>query len=204
MGFSPTSRRHYELEEPELNLNPMMDLFGVLIPAILMMSAAVEVAVINVSAPSIGPSSADTPQQQPEHPPLNLTVIITESGYTISMMGAPVATLPAVDRPTICSRYRGTRPPPRAKNMDRPVCQKNEGRMKKAFMVYDNKALTSKFIEIKDEYPDERRIIIQPGPEVEYEAIVDVMDAARDVRLPKGELRSLFDEVVMSPGPPTG
>ncbi len=203
MGFSPTSRRHYEVDEPELNLNPMMDLFGVLIPAILMMSAAVEVAVINVSAPSIGPSSNDQ-QQQPDHPPLNVTIIISESGYTVSMLGAPVATIPVADRPTVCSRYRGTRPPPRAKNADRPICQKTEGRMKKTFLVYDNKALTNKLIEIKDEYPDERRVIIQPGPEVEYESIVDVMDSARDVKTEKGEVRSLFDEVVMSPAPPTG
>jgi biopolymer transport protein TolR len=203
MGFSPTSKRHYEVDEPELNLNPMMDLFGVLIPAILMMSAAVEVAVINVSAPSIGPSTNE-PQQAPPHPPLNVTVVISESGYTVSMLGAPVANLPIVERPTVCSRYRGTRPPPRAKNTDRPICQKNEGRMQKTFAVYDNKGLTGKLIEIKDEYPDERRLIIQPGPEVEYETIVDVMDAARDVKTPKGELRALFDEVVMSPGPPTG
>ena len=76
--------------------------------------------------------------------------------------------------------------------------------MQKPFAVYDNKALTRKLIDIKDEYPDERRIIIQPGPEVEYEAIVDVMDAARDVKSEKGDIRALFDEVVMSPGPPTG
>jgi biopolymer transport protein ExbD len=203
MGFSPTSRRHYEVDEPELNLNPMMDLFGVLIPAILMMSAAVEVAIINVSAPSIGPSTNEA-QQQPPHPPLNVTVVISESGYTISMLGAPVATVPVMDRNVICSRYRGTRPPPRSRNMDRPICQKNEGRKQKPFMAYDNKALTQKLIEIKDEYPDERRIIIQPGPEVEYETIVDVMDSARDVKTEKGELRALFDEVVMSPSPPTG
>jgi biopolymer transport protein TolR len=203
MGFNPTSRRHYEVDEPQLNLNPMMDCFGVLIPAILMMSAAVEVAVVNVSAPSIGPSSNDQ-QKPPDHPPLNVTVIISESGYTLSMLGAPVATIPLVEKPTVCSRYRGTRPPPRAKNLDRPICQKNEGRMQKPFAVYDNKSLTGKLIEIKDEYPDERRLIIQPGPEVEYESIVDVMDAARDVKTEKGEIRALFDEVVMIPGPPTG
>jgi biopolymer transport protein TolR len=203
MGFSPTSRRKYEVDEPDLNLNPMMDMFGVLIPAILMMSAAVEVAVINVSAPSIGPSNSDA-QKQPEHPPLNVTIIISESGYTVSMLGQPVASLPIIEKPTVCSRYRGTRPPPRAKNMDRSICQKHEGRAQKQFLTYDNKGLSVKLVEIKDEYPDERRVIIQPGPEVEYESIVDVMDAARDIKTEKGEVRVLFDEVVMSPSPPTG
>ncbi|MBI5509488.1 MAG: biopolymer transporter ExbD [Deltaproteobacteria bacterium] len=203
MGFSPTSKRHYEVDEPELNLNPMMDLFGVLIPALLMMSAAVEVSVINVAAPSIGPST-NADQKPPEHPPLNLTVVISETGYSLSLMGQMAADFPVAERPILCSRYRGTRPTPRARNLDRPICQKSEGRMKKQFLTYDNKGLTNKLVEVKDEFPDERRIIIQPGPEVEYETIVDVMDAARDVKTAKGEIRSLFDEVVMSPGPPGG
>ena len=200
-SFSPTSRRQYEVEEPELNLNPMMDMFGVLIPALLMMSAAVEVAVANVHAPSINASSSAEPPELPEHPPLNVTIVITESGFFVQALGQNVATIPVVDKPTLCSRYRGTWPPPRSRNRERAICQKSEGRLQKSFIVYDLSALTAKMVEIKDQYPDERRIIIQPGPEVEYETIVDVMDAARDVRGEKGDLRSLFDEVVMSPSP---
>src|SRR5512137_2393463 len=102
MGFSPTSRRHYEIDEPELNLNPMMDMFGVLIPALLMMSAAVEGAVINIAAPSINPDGAPATQQQHEHPPLNVTVTISESGYTVSTMGQPIGgktpTFPLVEK----------------------------------------------------------------------------------------------------------
>src|SRR5689334_7863810 len=83
------SDRHKGGEEGELtlNLNPMMDLFAVLIPALLMMSAVVEVAVINVSAPAIGGSDSPSPPQQPEKPPLNLTVTITDKGFIVAGSG---------------------------------------------------------------------------------------------------------------------
>jgi len=54
--------------------------------------------------------------------------------------------------------------------------------------------------ELKDANPTERRIIIGGSREVEYEAIVDVMDTTRDYKEKNGEIRPLFDEVVLSPG----
>ncbi len=200
MGFNPTSRRHYEIDEPELNLNPMMDLFGVLIPTMIMLSAAVEVSVINVVAPSIGGEPAPGTPPPKTDIPVNLTVTISDAGYTVTALGQVVAQLPLSERPIVCSRYRGTVPPPRSKNKDRPKCGEKEGQLKKTFLLYDNPALTAKVMDIKNEYPDERRVIVQPGPEVEYETIVDMLDAVRDVKSEKGGVKELFDEVVMSPG----
>jgi hypothetical protein len=53
---------------------------------------------------------------------------------------------------------------------------------------------------VKDKFPDETRIIIAADPDTDFEPIVDVMDAARNVMMPDGESRTLFDEVVYSPG----
>ncbi|MBC7794656.1 MAG: hypothetical protein H7Z43_13210, partial [Clostridia bacterium] len=48
------SHRHRESDvEPSLNLNPMMDMFAVLIPALLMLSAVLEISVLNVNVPEI-------------------------------------------------------------------------------------------------------------------------------------------------------
>ena len=55
-------------------------------------------------------------------------------------------------------------------------------------------------VEIKDAFPDERRVIIAAEPETEFESITDVMDASREIKDPGGEIRTLFDEVVLSPG----
>jgi biopolymer transport protein ExbD len=215
MSYKPSSRRHYEIDEPELNLNPMMDMFGVLIPALLMMTAVVEINCINVSAPSIG-SGGSSSQQPSNEIPLNLTVAVNDAGYKIqsAVPGAfaeipgasgPMSNeiaLPLVRRDVLCSRYRETVPPPRDRNKSEPPCGKDKAAAlkKRSFWIYDRPALSEKALAIKNKYPHEIRIIIQPSPDVEYESIVDVMDATRDVRLPSGELQVLFDEVVMSPG----
>src|SRR6478672_8200307 len=86
MGKASDRQKGNEEEELHLNLNPMMDLFAVLIPALLMMSAVVEVCVLNVSAPAIGGSDSPPPAQ-PEKPPLNLTVTITDKGYIVAGSG---------------------------------------------------------------------------------------------------------------------
>ena len=45
---------------------------------------------------------------------------------------------------------------------------------------YDTVALTEKLVELKDEYTTERRVIFMRNPDIEYEALVDAMDATRD------------------------
>jgi biopolymer transport protein ExbD len=210
MSKSASERRKTEMGEVTLNLNPMMDMFAVLIPALLMMSVVVEVASINVAAPSIGESSGE-PEKQTDKPPLNLTVTVTEAGYLVSASGGPLAnesgepgtyqrpTIPIVERAVSCGRYRATVPPPRTRNKERAKCDPSKPEETRQFWVYDNKALHRLAIEIKDQNPDEHRITIGGTKEVDYEPIVDVMDATRDDMNDKEEVRPLFDEVVISP-----
>lgn len=205
-GKSGSARRKKEMGEVSLNLNPMMDMFAVLIPALLMMSVVVEVSVINVSMPAAGGAAGGAP---PKDVPLELTVTITESGYTLTAYGQvlrgsdakdPMApSIPIIERPTSCMRYRGTVPPPRAKNRSRSACAQDNPDAKLVFLTYDMDALAKKVIEYKDEKPDERRIIISPAPTIDFEAIADAMDATRDTVLPDGTTRILFDEVVVTP-----
>lgn len=203
-AYSPSNRMKGDMEEElNLNLNSMMDMFAVLIPALLMMSAAVEVAVLNVVAPSI--SADDSPPPENTDVPVNFTVTITDTGYILSAEGVAMVgennapTLPLKEVALVCSRYRGTKPPPRLANKDRPICPQDAPMEKRSFLVYDVAALTRKTSELKDKYPNERRIIIAPSANSEYEEIVDVMDATRDVLLPDGNVKPMFDEVVISP-----
>ncbi len=210
MPFNPSKKmKGEEMGELNLLLNPMMDLFCVLIPALLMMSVVVEISIINVSAPSIGGDPGN--QKAPDKPPLNLTVTIMDTGYLITTSAGPLPgpdgstdpkkpTIPVVEQSTLCSKYRGTRPVPRNRNADRAACPKDNPYAKLPFLGYDLPALTRKVMEIKNANPEERRIIIGGSRDIEYEAIVDVMDATRDFKEPSGEIRPLFDEVVLSPG----
>lgn len=207
MAKKPSERRNYKEENMELNLTPMMNLIAILIPALLVSTAFVEIAVLNVSAPAIG-STPDQPEpEKPDKPPLNLTVTITEKGYIVAGSGAVLPgaggaeggpTFPIVEKQTECSRYMGDWPPPRPKNRSTPKCDQPEAM--RSFWVYDVEALTKKLIEIKDLFPEERRIIIAAESDIEYEAITDVMDASREIKDAGGEVRTLFDEVVLSPG----
>jgi biopolymer transport protein ExbD len=211
MGFNPSARMKAEEEEElNLNLNPMMDMFAVLIPALLMMSTVVEVAIIDISAPSIGPPPPGKEQPKPDAPPLNLKITIMESGYLVTSSvgpapgGAPEpdqkVTFPLIDKTVLCSKYRGTVPPPRNKNKDRQKCSPDKPLDKQPFIVYDIEALHGRIMDFKNAYPSERRVIVEAGADIQYESVVDVMDMTRDHKEASGELRPLFDEIVVSPG----
>lgn len=208
MSYRPSSKYSFELSDPQLNLTPIMGLFGVLIPVLLVLSAVYELSVSNIAAPSIGEPSQ--PQPEPDKPPVNLTVVISDSGYTIIAVGQPIAgsnpsgagpTLPLIEKSVGCSRYAGTTPPPRSVNMSRSPCAPGKSLEEKTFSVYDLQGLTSKLLEIKNLFPDERRVIVQAEPTTQYEAIVDVIDASRETMAANGDLVSLFDEVMVSPAP---
>jgi biopolymer transport protein ExbD len=208
----PSERRNYKEEGMELNLTPMMNLIAILIPALLISVAFVEIAVINVAAPAIGSAPEQDQPDKPDddQPPLNLTVTITDKGYTVAGTGGVLGgkkdatddqagpTIPIIQKTIDCSKYIDTVPPPRSKNKGSGPCKKASDT--RTFWIYDNQALTDKLVEIKDAFPHERRIIIAAEPDIDYESITDVMDSSREVKDPGGEMRVLFDEVVLSPG----
>jgi biopolymer transport protein ExbD len=211
MAKKPSERRNFSDEDMEMNLTPMMNLISILIPVLLVSTVFVEIAVINISAPAIGSSPTDEDKpDKPDKPPLNLTITVTDQGFTLAgsggvMGGAAGAagkpsgpTIPIKTKSVSCLRYLGTVPPPRAKNQSRGACTNPDE--SKTFEVYDLAALQKKLIDIKDGFPEEKRMIIAAEPDVEFEALVDVMDAGRSVKDSGGETRILFNEVILSPG----
>lgn len=210
MAKKPSERRNFKEEEMELNLTPMMNLIAILIPVLLVSTVFVEISIINVSAPAIGsaPDQAE-PDEPPDKPPLNLTVTITDKGYTVAGSGGVLGeegrpedakgpTIPLIQKHMSCAQFMGTWPPPRSKNRGSPKCMDKDASA--TYWVYDYWALQRKLVEIKDSFPDERRMIIAAEQDIEFEALTDVMDAGREMKDPGGETRVLFDEVVLSPG----
>ncbi|MBC7794223.1 MAG: biopolymer transporter ExbD [Clostridia bacterium] len=209
MSFSPSSRHNSELEEIAINLNPMMDMFAVLIPALLMLSAVVEVAVVEVSAPSIGPSNVE--QKPPDTPPLNLTVTVLDGGYMLTATGGELPGIPRVDpgmtmaqiplkeMGVVCSRFRGTVPPPRSRNLERPGCNDANARDTVPFLIYDIDTLNQAVLKIHQTYPNDRNVIIAAESSVQYESIIDVLDATRVARNADGSFETMFTQAVLSP-----
>ena len=95
MSKKPSERRNFKEQDMELNLTPMMNLIAILIPAILISVVFVEVAVINVSAPAIGSTPDTEDQEKPDKPPLNLTVTVTDKGYTVAGSGGVLGGSPS-------------------------------------------------------------------------------------------------------------
>jgi len=163
----------------ELNLVPIMNLVTILIPFLLMAAEFVSVAVIDSTLPAIGAPSTAEEKPEEEKKPLNLSVIITGSGYTVGGSAAVLQNREG-DGPTIPCKDVG--------------CPKVDS--------YDVAELQRLLGEIKDEYADEQNVILVPGSRIAYEVIVVTMDATReDPSKPvDGRPRDLFPYVVIAGG----
>lgn len=212
MTRRPSERRNFKEALHELNLTPVMNLIMLLIPCLLVSMVFVEVSVINAAMPHIGPPRGEvtTPVEN-----LDLAVVATSRGYTVTVGGAalpgPTAgdglsatgpTLPLVERQINCVTYRGTVPPPRARNAGATSCSDQDAAqgVLRAFTVFDTSGLTRTLADIKKQHPAMDQIILSAEPDLSWEVVVEMMDASRELRDPiSNEVRSLFPEVAFRP-----
>jgi len=60
--------------------------------------------------------------------------------------------------------------------------------------------MRKKLLELKEAFPEEKRMIIAAEEDIEFETITDLMDVGREIKAEGEEARELFPEVVLSPG----
>lgn len=132
-------------EEP--NLIPVMNLVCLLIPFLLLTATFIQYAVIDVTSPRFIPG----PGQVETDPGLELTVLVTDQGFTLSTRGPRPGAGPTVPM------LRG---PGKA--------------------GYDYTALTARLRRIKDDNEGESRIHIGAERNIDYDTVVKVMDATRE------------------------
>lgn len=168
----------------DLNLIPIMNLVTILIPFLLAASAFVTLAVIDSTLPAIGAPPSEPPPED-EEPPLNLSIIITDEGYTVAGAEAVLGNEAAVEGedpgPTVPCTQEG--------------CPAAE--------TYDVKELTKLMNQIKDKYPDDENVILVPNSDTQYEVIIMTMDATRTDKETKGadgKFRLLFPNVIIAGG----
>jgi hypothetical protein len=171
-------RQHRQEVGAELNVLPVMNLMAVLIPFLLMAAQFMSLSVIDTALPAVQEGTPD-----PAAPALNLWVRIDETGFQVSgtdpMLhpgGAASVSLPC--------RVQG--------------CPTVED--------YDVGELRRLLGYLKDEWPDERLVVIAPVSSVPYEVMVLAMDAARSDPgvVVQGAARVLFPEVVVASAPSEG
>jgi biopolymer transport protein ExbD len=84
-----------EEEAGELNLVPYMDIVtNIIIFLLASVVNQVSLANINVSVPSISAGGGAGDSEVPEKPPLNLTVTVASSGFTIAASGGVLPIVP--------------------------------------------------------------------------------------------------------------
>lgn len=211
----PSDRRRTagtSLEPPELNLLPFMNLMTLLIPFLLVSIQFVTLAVIDSSLPAIGQPQPSEEKDEDEIPPLNLTVGITEDGFTVAgsapMLGCEkgaAAGGPGGVSDDKCTRIEQT---DNSAYCAETVCRGDDTcNPAQQTPCHDYKALHDLMVQLKEvdadgqngpdygepcrpsdpkpenwQPPETCNVIIAPNPDVQYHVLVGVMDATRDFK----------------------
>lgn len=176
MAYRPSLRRHIRMESLEPNLTPIMNLMTVLIPILLTQAQFLKIGIIELNLPPAAGAQVaaqNTPRETQRL--LDLTVSVTDQGFYIS---SAMAVLRGDEEgsPSVPILANG---------------------------AYNYAELSQKLYAIKKKaegaFPDTDSIIIQAEPQVSYQALVDAMDASRDVVIDDHRVE-LFPVVALSAG----
>ena len=179
-------------EDQDLNLAPIMNLVMILIPLLLISIEFEKMGVINVSAPKLNVGPVEE-QDQPEEPPLNLTIGVSSSGFTIAATGSklpPMEGCPEVGA-TICvdkstdvvttlGEVKNLRQQFDATGQqNKALMEQSNDKLTSVTEAYDYRRLYNKLVEIKKKYPEETVVNLGADPDIPFEIIVSTMDTLR-------------------------
>ena len=176
MAYRPSFRSSRSAEEVEINMTPVMNLMVVLIPLLLSSAQYIKIGVIELNLPpAVGTSVSQLEAPKETEKKLDLAVTITDQGFFISSSLAILKNVNG-EGPTI------------------PINDNGE---------YNFDELSKKLYEIKRKaagnFSDTEKIVIQAEPEVNYQLLIDTLDAARSISLEE-KIYTLFPEVSLAAG----
>lgn len=176
-------REHGEelLEETgELNLIPYLDIvMNIIMFLLATVTFQATLSSININLPTS--THAPSLHAAPQKPDLNLTVSITDRGFTLATSGSVL--------------YRGF-------SMSEEGVQQNSNELPTVALAADGKhdlsQLTQLLLRVKTIYPAEERAIITATPQIPYELVISTMDAMRQTAGPDPKV--LFPGVLLGAG----
>jgi biopolymer transport protein ExbD len=198
MGARPSIRRHRGDGESELNLILLMNVFCILIPFLLLTAVFVQLTIINTNLPTAASAESDKAKEEesptPEVKKLNLTVFITNEGFTLAGYGG-ILDVGGEEEAGEDQKKSRTVIPKKTVGKDRDG---ND------LLEYDFEKLQENLIKIKEAFPSHYSIILLPENHVKYETIIETMDYSReyDYKKPDGtyEKKELFVNPVLAGG----
>ncbi|MFB6263508.1 MAG: ExbD/TolR family protein [Bradymonadaceae bacterium] len=138
-------------EGEDLNIIPVMNLFMVLIPFLLLGAAFVHIGVIPTSTPTRGEPKKGEPPENPTKVSANLVITRKELRLSFSGPGVPREKLDALG-----------------------------GRWPRKNGEYDLDALQRALRRAKKQYPDSKTLTVLPYEDLEYQTLVHILDRARE------------------------
>lgn len=155
--------------EEEVNLTPMMNLFVVLIPFLLMNAAFIKLSIINASVPTIADAPLKPGQSEKV---LNVSLRVESDGFHISGSGDNLT----------------------AQELDsvRTSIRKRSGE-------FDYDRLNITLQSIKERFPRGKTVMMFPDKSINYQTLVNVMDTARWSKSKEtSDRKLLYNEVVLT------
>jgi biopolymer transport protein ExbD len=161
----------------ELHITPVMNLFMILIPFLLMSAVFVQISIINTSLPFL--TQNENQSNAPLEKRIILTCVINEQGFILK--GSPVGATSVIN-----ANYL-----------------KNEGKIikKNENGAYNFNELNQILYRIKQDYPREDTIFLMPEPFIKYEIVVQTMDVARiliEKQNGKKKITNLFSNAIIA------
>ncbi|MBM4397808.1 MAG: hypothetical protein FJ087_19240 [Deltaproteobacteria bacterium] len=148
----------------DVDLKPMMSIVCVLIPMLMFSFSFFEIKVQPVGAPKVGfmggtakGSGTATPEELKA--PLNLTVIVNESGFRIKMTQEVVG-------------------PDSDQKIDKKTFSTADG---EKVEDYDYPELYNRLVEIKKKFPEETSVNVGAETHITWEVVARTMDATRSL-----------------------
>ncbi|MBZ0271419.1 biopolymer transporter ExbD [bacterium] len=162
MAGRPSQRIHGKYDKRDLNILPVLNVFCILIPFLLLSASFVSLTIVDTALPARGkPDQAQAESSAPDKPKLTLTVFIRDEGFTLAGYGG---VLDVGDAPA----GEGD-----ASTANRFVIEKKNGE-------YDWDKLLGNLKKVKESFPQHYSIILLPDNEISYGTIVKVMDISRE------------------------
>lgn len=162
----PQRDRDYD---DEVNLTPMMNLFVVLIPFLLMSAAFFKLSIINAAVPTI----ADAPLEKGQSDKvLNVNLRIEKDGFHISGSGDGIS------------------------NSELASIRKH---IRKTGATYNYDGLNAALTQIKWRFPKGKSMMLFPAEQITYDQIVQVMDTARwSHEIKNNQKQLLYPDIVVT------
>lgn len=160
--------RQKEEVDTELNMVPIMNMFMVLIPFLLMSAAFYHIKAVNTSIPVHGSKTAESsPVNEKEEIKITVVVALKANEINVSALSDKLDPKALAELETTISRPTG-------------------GDISVA-------ALADFLMKIKTRYPASDTLLLIPDGNVSYDEIIQAMDCARN-----NETEALFPNVVLS------